>query len=266
MPARPSGRLRAPAPEADVPDRGDARGGEATLHPAQEGGGFPPRRAVMRPSAVLFDCDGVLADSETLVNLLVAEELTARGWHLTGEQARETFLGMAVPDMLPVIEARVGPLPPGWVDALAHRIAARMAVSLEPMPGAIAAVQAVQAAGLATAVASNSGREELAAKLARLGLAEAFAGRAFSFEDVARPKPAPDLYLAAARACDADPAACVVVEDSLLGAEAGIAAGCRVLGLTRETDPRVFEAVGAEPLARMADLPARLGLPSGRGA
>ena len=214
-----------------------------------------------RPAAVLFDCDGVLADSEALVNHLVAEDLTARGWRLSGEQARETFLGMAVPDMLPVIEARVGPLPPDWTLALSRRIATRLMAELEPVPGAIAAVRAVLAAGLPVAVASNSGRAELMAKLARLGLAEAFAGRAFSFEEVARPKPAPDLYLAAARACGADPARCVVVEDSLLGAEAGIAAGCWVLGLTRGTDARVFEAVGAEPLAAMEELPARLGLP-----
>ncbi|WP_135468340.1 HAD family hydrolase [Crenalkalicoccus roseus] len=223
--------------------------------------GPPPR-----PAAVLFDCDGVLADSEGLVNRLVAEDLTMRGWRLSGEQARETFLGMAVPDMLPVIEARVGRLPPGWVPALARRIAARLAAELEPVPGAPEAVRAVVAAGLPVAVASNSGREELAAKLARLGLAPLFAGRAFSFEEVARPKPAPDLYLAAARACGADPARCVVVEDSLLGAKAGIAAGCRVLGLTRGTDAAVFRAIGAEPLAAMAELPARLGLAGARGA
>jgi HAD superfamily hydrolase (TIGR01509 family) len=143
-----------------------------------------------------------------------------------------------------------------------------MREGLEPVPGAVAAVRAVVAAGIPVAVASNSAREELGAKLRRLGLDAAFAGRAFSFEDVPRPKPAPDLYLAAAAACGADPAACVVVEDSLLGAQAGIAAGCRVLGLTRETDAAVFLAVGAAPFGSMAALPALLGLrgpPDGDG-
>jgi HAD superfamily hydrolase (TIGR01509 family) len=214
----------------------------------------------VRPAAVLFDCDGVLADSEGLVNEIVAEDLTARGWRITGDQARETFLGMASSAMRPVIEARVGRLPADWVETLSHRIAAEMHRALQPIPGALAAVAAVRAAGLPVAVASNSAREELLAKLARIGLAETFAARAFSYQDVARPKPAPDLYLAAAQACGAAPEACVVVEDSLLGAQAGIAAGCRVLGLTRETDASVFRAIGAEPFPAMAALPQLLGL------
>ncbi len=216
--------------------------------------------------AVLFDCDGVLADSEGLVNAIVAADLTARGWRLSAAQCRETFLGMAVTDMLPVIEARTGPLPPDWVPVLSARIAEGMAEALGPVEGALEAVAAVVAAGIPVAVASNSARLELAAKLARLGLDGVFAGRAFSFEEVARPKPAPDLYLAAARACGADPARCVVVEDSLLGARAGIAAGCRVLGLTGGTDAGIFAAIGAEPLPRMDALAAALGLPGSPAA
>jgi len=217
-------------------------------------------RPPVPPAAVLFDCDGVLADSEGLVNRLVAAELSARGWRLSAEQAREAFLGMALPDMLPVIEARVGRLPADWALVLSDRIGQALLAEVQPVPGAMAAVRAVVAAGIPVAVASNSARAELAAKLARLGLAEAFAGRAFSFEDVRQPKPAPDLYLAAARACGADPAQCVVVEDSLLGARAGIAAGCRVLGFARETDARVLAAVGARTFTRMAELPGLLGL------
>ncbi len=204
-----------------------------------------------RPAAVLFDCDGVLADSEALVNRIVAADLTARGWGLSGEQAREAFLGMALPDMLPMIEARVGPLPPRWSHELSHRISIALLAE---------ALQAVVAAGLVVAVASNSGREELLAKLDRLGVAALFGPRVFSFEDVARPKPAPDIYRAAAAACGALPADCVVVEDSLLGARAGIAAGCRVLGFTRETEASVLAAVGALTFARMQDLPGLLGL------
>jgi HAD superfamily hydrolase (TIGR01509 family) len=218
----------------------------------------------LRVAAVLFDCDGVLADSEGLVNAVVAEDLTARGWRISGEQAKETFLGMAAPDMIPMIEARIGrALPPDWIPVLSHRIAAEMALSLRPIEGAREAVAAVVAAGIPVACASNSAREELGAKLAVLGLAETFAGRTLSFEDVARPKPAPDLYLAAARACGADPAECVVVEDSLLGARAGIAAGCRVLGLARETEAGIFAAIGAEPIPHLAALAGKLGLAAG---
>jgi HAD superfamily hydrolase (TIGR01509 family) len=218
---------------------------------------------VTRPAAVLFDCDGVLADSEGLVNRMVAAELTARGWRLSPEQARETFLGMALPAMMPVIEGRVGRLPADWGAALSRRIMTALLDEVEPVPGALAAVQAVVAAGIPLAVASNSSRGELAAKLMRLELAGLFGDRVFSFEDVARAKPAPDIYLAAAAACGALPADCVVVEDSLLGAEAGILAGCRVLGFARDTDPRVLAAVGAETFTDMAELPGLLGLADG---
>ena len=214
----------------------------------------------MRPAAVLFDCDGVLADSEALVNAIVAADLTVRGWRISAEQARETFLGMASSAMLPMIEARVGPLPADWLADLSDRIAAEMSHALQPIPGALAAVAAVQAAGIPVAVASNSARQELLAKLDRIGLADVMAGRIFSYEDVPRPEPAPDLYRAAAAACSAAPADCVVIEDSLLGARAGIAAGCRVLGLTRESDPSIFRAIGAIPFASMAELPQLLAL------
>jgi HAD superfamily hydrolase (TIGR01509 family) len=216
--------------------------------------------AIRRPQAVLFDCDGVLADSEGLVNRIVAEDLTARGWRLSAEQARETFLGLAAPDMLPMIEARVGPLPPRWMHDLSRQIAEAMLAVLEPVPGAPAALRAVVAAGLPVAVASNSARAELAAKLDRLGFAGIFGDRVLCFEDVAAPKPAPDLYRAAAAACGVAPEACVVVEDSLIGCRAGIAAGCRVLGFARETEPEVLAALGAEPFLRMEELPGLLGL------
>jgi HAD superfamily hydrolase (TIGR01509 family) len=214
----------------------------------------------LRPAAVLFDCDGVLADSEGLVNRLVAEDLTARGWRMSGAHARETFLGMSITDMIPMIEQRVGPLPRGWAGAFSARIADLMAREVEPIPGALAALRAVEAAGIPIACASNSSRAELAEKLRKLGLAEAFGPRVFSFEDVARPKPAPDIYVAAAASCGAAPAACVVIEDSILGARAGIAAGCRVLGFAHETDAAALAAIGAEPFRDMAELPRLLGL------
>jgi HAD superfamily hydrolase (TIGR01509 family) len=212
------------------------------------------------PAAVLFDCDGVLADSEGLVNAIVAADLATRGWRMTPAECQEQFLGMAATDMVPVIQARVGSLPADWLSQLSHRIAHSMIAELQPVEGALVAVQAITRAGLPVAVASNSAREELHAKLRRLGLAAAFKDRAFSFQDVPRPKPAPDMYLAAARACGVEPRDCVVVEDSLLGAQAGLAASCRVFGLTRETDASVFAGIGAVPFLRMSDLPGLLGL------
>jgi HAD superfamily hydrolase (TIGR01509 family) len=186
---------------------------------------IPPFRAV------LFDCDGVLADSEGPVNAIVAAELTALGWPMDGHTAQREFLGLALPDMLPRIAARVGPLPPDWAPTLSARIQRELAERLQPMPGAVEAVTRIAARGLPMAVCSNSARAELRMKLGVLGLAGFFGERVFSFEDVARPKPAPDLYLAAAEACGVPPAECLVVEDSAPGVAAGLSAGCRVVSL-----------------------------------
>lgn len=199
---------------------------------------------------VLFDCDGVLADSEGVANGVVAEALSALGWSLTAHEAQHEFLGMALPDMEPVIEARLGKLPEGWANRLAHRIETDLSTGLRPIPGAEEALKAVRAAGLPMALCSNSSRGELAVKMRALGFGAYFEGRIFSFQDVARPKPAPDIYLAAARACGLRPEECLVVEDSATGAAAGLAAGCQVLG--------IVAGIGVPHIAGMTGFPAYL--------
>lgn len=213
----------------------------------------------MTPGAVLFDCDGVLADTELLVNRLVATELSARGWAMDADEARRLFLGMAWPAMRPVVEARTGRLPPGWEDDFSRRITLLLETETLPVAGAIEAFGRI-AARVPVAVASNSSRRELAVKMARLGLEALLAGRCFSFEDVRAPKPAPDIYLAAAAACGVAPGDCVVVEDSVTGVRAGLAAGCRVLGLARDTPAAALRRAGAEPFQDMRELPGLLGL------
>lgn len=200
--------------------------------------------------AVLFDCDGVLADSEGVANAVVAEELTSLGWRMGAHEAQQEFLGMALPDMEPRIEARIGRLPEGWAKTLALRIQAELATGLRPIPGAEEALRAVHAARLPMALCSNSSRGELAVKMRVLGFGSYFADRIFSFEDVDLPKPAPDLYLAAARACGIRPEDCLVVEDSATGAAAGMAAGCRVLG--------IVPGIGVPHIDGMARFPAWL--------
>lgn len=181
--------------------------------------------------AVLFDCDGVLADSEALVNAIVAAELTALGWPLSPHEAEREFLGLSLPDMLPRITARVGALPAAWPQSISDRITHELEGALQPMPGAVQAVAALSARGVPMAVCSNSARAELGMKLMVLGLAGFFGSRVFSYQDVPRPKPAPDLYIAAAAACGVPPAESLVVEDSATGVAAGLAAGCQVVGL-----------------------------------
>jgi HAD superfamily hydrolase (TIGR01509 family) len=218
---------------------------------------------------VLFDCDGVLADTEALHNRILAEEISALGWAMDAAEAERRFLGLAWEAIVPAVEQRLGPdsVPPDFIRDLIARVVRALREEVSPIPGVREALASIVAAGIPVAVASNSSRAELATKLQALGLAETFRGRAFTVDDVDRPKPAPDMYRAAAAACGADPHFCVVVEDSLTGSRAGLAAGCRVLGFAHATPAAALAALGAEPFADMAELPALLGLtapPPGR--
>jgi HAD superfamily hydrolase (TIGR01509 family) len=218
--------------------------------------------SLARPQAVLFDCDGVLADSEALHNRILATEVSALGWPMDGAEAARRFIGLSWRDIPPLVEARLGPgsVPASFVEGVVARVLRALETELVAVPGVLEAVRAIVAAGVPVAVASNSSRAELATKLRGLGLVETFRDRAFTYDDVARPKPAPDMYLAAAASCGADPRRCVVVEDSVTGSRAGRAAGCRVLGFAHATDPASLAAVGAEPFHDMRDLPGLLGL------
>jgi HAD superfamily hydrolase (TIGR01509 family) len=216
----------------------------------------------MRPAAVLFDCDGVLADTEALHDRIMAEEVSRLGWEITPEEGARRFRGYAWEAIAPQIEQRLGPgsVPARFLPDLIARVVRALEEEAEPIPGVLEALAAIRAAGIPVAVASNSSRPELATKLRRLGLAETFRDRVFSVDDVERPKPFPDMYRAAAAACDADPHACVVVEDSVAGARAGIAAGCRVLGYAAGAPAERLAALGAETFTRMSELPGLLGL------
>ncbi|MBU8536925.1 HAD family hydrolase [Falsiroseomonas tokyonensis] len=220
------------------------------------------RRPVLRPAAVLFDCDGVLADSEALHNRIIAEEISALGWEMDAAEAERRFIGLSWRNIVPLVQARLGPdsVPADFVEGVVARVLRALRQEVVPVPGVQKALRAILAAGIPVAVASNSSRPELLTKLHGLGLTEVFRGRTFSYDDVALPKPAPDMYRAAAEACGADPRACVVVEDSVTGSRAGRAAGCRVLGFAHATDPAELTAVGAEVFHEMAALPGLLGL------
>ena len=241
-----------------MPHGGDAAA--ASLRPAG-----PASRLPARPEAVLFDCDGVLADTEALHNRIIAEELTALGWPMTAEECAERFIGLSWGGIIPAVQARLGPdsVPADFVEGVIARVVRALREEVPPVPGVIAALRAITAAGIPVAVASNSSRVELLTKLGGLGLAETFRGRAFAYDDVANPKPAPDMYRAAAAACGADPHRCVVVEDSVTGTRAGRAAGCRVLGFAHAADAAALQAAGAEPFFAMRDLPGLLGIAPG---
>jgi HAD superfamily hydrolase (TIGR01509 family) len=205
---------------------------------------------------VIFDCDGVIVDSEPVSNRILAEEISALGWVMDTQEATRLFLGVTLTDMVPMIEARTArSLPHDWRLRLTARIVTALEEEATEMPGAIAALRAVDALGVPWRVASNSSHSEMRVKFARIGITDIMAGRVHSHTDVGRGKPAPDLFLAAARAEGVAPSDCVVVEDSLPGVRAAMAAGMDCLGFAPHSDGAALRAAGAVPFHDMADLP-----------
>ena len=202
---------------------------------------------------VIFDCDGVLVDSETLANRVMLEVLAERGLVMTDEEADEHFLGHTLPACIDIASRLLGrPLDDAFLEELETRSRAVFDRELAPVPGVREVLDALP---VPASCASNSSRAGLARKLRRTGLHHYFAGRLYCYEDVRAPKPAPDMYLLAASRAGVEAARCVVVEDSATGVRAARAAGMRVFGFERAGGRALAEA-GAEPFADMAELPA----------
>ena len=209
----------------------------------------------MRLELVIFDCDGVLIDSEPVSRRLLAEEARTLGWDMTEAYAHR-FTGLTWSAIQPIYEAETGhALPPAWPVTLQERLIARMAAGVPAMEGAGAVLQATAALGIPYRVASNSSHAEMVEKFSRTGLSPLVAGRVHSARDVARGKPAPDLFLAAAHAEGVPPGACLVVEDSVPGMAAAHAAGMRVVALAPDGLPPGL-AAPHHVVRSLAELPA----------
>ena len=205
---------------------------------------------------VIFDCDGVLVDSEGPSNRLVAQEVTALGWPMTMEESCELFVGRRLSDIPAVIEPHIGrPVPHGWVNQLRERMIQMLADEVEAIAGAHEVLAATTALGLPYRIASNSSHEEMAVKFDRIAMTPLVAGRIHSARDVARGKPAPDVFLHAAAAAGVSPGACLVVEDSVPGAVAAREAGMACVGLAPRGDDPKLRGAGAVLIHSLAELP-----------
>ncbi|RYF69922.1 MAG: HAD family phosphatase [Comamonadaceae bacterium] len=182
--------------------------------------------------AVLFDCDGVLVDSEPITNGVLVQMLGELGWQLSLEECMHIFVGKAVKDEMVMIEARTGAqLTPEWLQSFWLRRNEALERDLLIVPGADVGVRAVHAALQGRiACASGADRRKIELQLDKVGLLDAFEGRIFSGHETPHSKPWPDVYLAAAKALGVDPARCAVVEDTVTGATAGLRAGATVFG------------------------------------
>lgn len=198
--------------------------------------------------AVLFDCDGVLVDSEPITNGVLREMLHEAGWKLDAAECERLFIGRTVRDQRARIEHETGrPLTDDWMRAFYARRDQRLRAELQPVPGALEAVKAAHArTGRRIACASGADKAKVVMQLGMAGMAPYFEERIFSGHDLPRSKPHPDVYLVAAAHLGADPARCLVIEDTATGAQAGLAAGATVWGYCPAGHGRAFEGLGVE--------------------
>lgn len=179
---------------------------------------------------VIFDCDGVLVDSEPIALSVLGEMLEGQRVTLSIEEIADRFLGRSLGSVAETVRQDFGVrLPEDFPAMIRRRLFARYEQELRPMPGIQAALEGLAVRGIETCVASSSLPERIEKSLAVTGLSDAFGPRVFSASMVKAGKPAPDLFLHAARQCGFSPAKCIVVEDSPAGIEAARAAGMRVL-------------------------------------
>ena len=203
---------------------------------------------------VIFDCDGVLIDSERLavkVDVLVLREL---GWPLSEAEVIERFVGRSDRDTQAAIEAHLGrKLPAGWEEQFKPLYEEAFEAALAPVEGVLEALDRIT---VPSCVASSGTHEYLRYTLGLTGLYDRFVGRIFSAEDVATGKPAPDLFLCAAERMGAEPSGCVVVEDSRSGVEAARAAGMRTLAFAGGLSPaELLEGPNTIVFENMRELP-----------
>jgi HAD superfamily hydrolase (TIGR01509 family) len=201
---------------------------------------------------VIFDCDGVLVDSEPLSGGILVQRLNAEGLPWAEEDVDRDFLGRSWAANIEVIEERYGPMPAGFSDRYHAELFAAFERELRPVPGIEAALDAID---LPSCVASSGEHARIRHTLRVTGLLERFDGRIFSVEDVEHGKPAPDLFLYAAESMGFDRARCAVVEDSPAGVQAGRAAGMTVFGYAGRSSPDVLRAAGARVFGDMWELP-----------
>lgn len=220
-----------------------------------------------RFDAVLFDCDGVLVDSEPITNGVLREMLEELGWVMTREECMRTFVGKAVKDEKALIEARTDrPLTEAWLQSFRERRNQGLRERLKAIDGMLEAVGLIHARmGGRIACASGADRYKVELQLSQCGLMPFFEGRIFSGHEMPRSKPAPDVYLAAAAALGADPRRCAVVEDTVTGVTAGVAAGCTVFGYSppeagHDAPDALLRTGASQVFKHMRDLPACMGL------
>lgn len=211
---------------------------------------------------IIFDCDGVLIDSEIVAARLEAEAITALGLPMTAQEICTRFAGTTTREVWATLERELGrPLPAGFFEAHLAHVRDVFSREIEAIPGVHTVIERLE---VPYCVASSTQLPSLITNLGTAGLAHLFDGHLYSASQVKRPKPAPDVFLFAASQMGSDPADCLVIEDSLAGVSAARRAGMPVIGFTGGSHvgpghaERLIEVGAASTFERMTDLPAIL--------
>lgn len=171
---------------------------------------------------VIFDCDGVLIDSEPIANRILAECVSELGWPMNMQDSMQHFMGRSIHCIIDIIEARLEKsVPQDFINIFESRMFAAFHSELREIPGAR---QLIESLTIPFCVATSASHEKLNTSLNIVGLRDHFREKTFSAHDVARGKPAPDLFLHAAQRMNVPPEQCLVIEDSIFGMQAGLAA------------------------------------------
>jgi HAD superfamily hydrolase (TIGR01509 family) len=210
----------------------------------------------LKTELVIFDCDGVLVDSELVCNSTLVEFVSEFGLSLDLKEALVLFKGCKMADCVSLIEQRLGqPLPSDFVAQLRSRIASAYEQDLKPITGIKGVLESLD---LPICVASNGPVHMITLALQVTDLLPYFQGHIFSSYQVNQWKPEPHLFLHAASIMGVLPSECAVVEDSVLGVRAGVAAGMRVFGYAEHSEAKQLESCGAHVFNSMYQLPSLL--------
>jgi HAD superfamily hydrolase (TIGR01509 family) len=219
----------------------------------------------VRFEAVLFDCDGVLVDSEGITNGVLRDMLEDLGWKLTPQECMRMFVGKALKDERGSIERQLGhKLADEWFVRFRERRNAGLIERLQPVAGAPEAVAKISELFKGRiACCSGADRFKVELQLKKCGLMPFFEGRVFSGHETPRSKPFPDVYLAAMEPLGVHPIQCLVIEDTITGVTAGVAAGATVFGYSPpeagHDAPAALRAAGAATIfTDMRELPSLL--------
>jgi HAD superfamily hydrolase (TIGR01509 family) len=205
---------------------------------------------------VIFDCDGVLVDSEPTSNRILSEMLHGIGLPMNVDETVHEFVGRSMDSCLRIIERRLGhPAPPGFCEQFDRRVFEAFRAELRAVEGIEEVLERIPYPFCA---ASSGSHAKMRTTLGITDLLPLFEGKMFSATEVERGKPYPDLFLHAAAELAADPARCVVVEDTARGVEAGVTAGMSVFGYVARSSNSDLELAGARCFTRMSELPSLL--------